>query len=151
LVSSDQNLGITQLASLALDGTCTVGFWIGDLILIQNNNANLFPWNLNSIQRLDANIKCHFVLPKTSTWWIFIQSFLHLFSPLLQGTNGPSLFWGLRDLTIDQISHTQFANSTMPIHPVWMDLLLFTFGLCWVHAIVSALLPSWLAQNSSTK
>jgi hypothetical protein len=26
LVSSDQNLGITQLASLALDGTCTVGF-----------------------------------------------------------------------------------------------------------------------------
>jgi hypothetical protein len=26
LVSSDQNLGITQLTNLALDGTCTVGF-----------------------------------------------------------------------------------------------------------------------------
>lgn len=30
----------------------------------------------------------------------------------------------------------------MPIHPVWMDLLLLYFGLCWVHAIV----PCFAAQ-----
>jgi hypothetical protein len=64
LVSSDQKLGITQLTNLALDGTCTIGIWIGDSILVQNNNANLFPWNLNSIQRLDANIKAILCCPK---------------------------------------------------------------------------------------
>jgi hypothetical protein len=60
----------------------------------------------------------------------FHMVFFCIFSvPSYKAQKDP-LFWGLPDLTIDQISHTQFANSIMPIHPVWMDFYYFCILDC---------------------